>query len=294
MNSLTKAQQLDLESEKDILRKSGAPPSGFEGDDALTIAALSRLGDYMPNRKFHMEWAAREEKGHKALAGPMGIEGPAAIGFAWLASIHWTESRDPMILPIEVTNKEVYRNGKYSVHLPALELFTPEHREALDKTMAACAWLTGECQRSKLGVSTDTGRISKKELLRDFVMLVYDTPLTKQGFDGFSQISQVLAPFFAPYVLRSFKVPGHKSTKYFCPFCRHIVGNGHTMNAHIRTHLSLAGVCGHCLQATMATQEALFRKHWEEECTSLPRPSEPTPKTSSGSKKKVSAKSGRR
>ena len=67
------------------------------------------------------------------------------------------------------------------------------------------------------------------------------------------------------------------------------------MNAHIRTHLSLAGVCGHCLQATMATQDTLFTKHWDEECTALPRLSEPTGKTGSGgSKKKASTKSSRR
>ena len=176
LNSLTTAQKLDLDSERDILRASGAPPAGFEGDEVLTIAALSRLGDNMPNRKFRVEYAARNEKAREALAGPMGIEGPAAIGFTWLASVHWTESRDPMILPIEVVNEEAYRHGKYSVHLPDLELFTPEHRDALDKTMAACSFLQAERQRSKLGVSQDTGRISDKELLRDFVTLVYDTP----------------------------------------------------------------------------------------------------------------------
>ena len=158
--------------------------------------------------------------------------------------------------------------------------------------MAACSWLLGERRKSKLGLSTDTGNISEKELTREFVTLVYDTPLTKQGFDGFSQISQILSPFFAPYVLRSFTIPGHKSTKYFCPFCRYAVGNGHSMNAHIRTHLSLAGVCGHCLQATMGTQETLFTKHWEKECTARARPSEPTGKTSSA--KKASSKSSRR
>ena len=199
LKSLTKAQLLELDSEKRILKKSGATPSGFESDDALTIAALSWLGDHVPNRKFRLEWASRDEEERDALVGPLGFEGSAAIGFAWLSSVHWTESRDPMILPIEVVREEVYKHGKYSAHLPSLELFTPEHREALDKTMAACTWLTGERQKSKLGLSTDTGRISDKELTREFVTLVYDTPLTKQGFDGFSQISQVLAPFFAPY-----------------------------------------------------------------------------------------------
>ena len=198
LNSLTTAQKLDLDSEKSILRGSGATPSGFEGDNVLTIAALSRLGDNMPNCKFRMEWAARDEKAREALAGPVGFEGPAAIGFTWLASVHWTESRDPMILPIEVVSEEAYRNGKYAVYLPALELFTSEHREALNKTMAACAWLTGERQRSKLGLSQDTGHISDKELLRDFVTLVYDTPPTKQGFDGISQISQLFLKLWTP------------------------------------------------------------------------------------------------
>ena len=36
------------------------------------------------------------------------------------------------------------------------------------------------------------------------------------------------------------------------------------MNGHIRNHLSLAGVCGHCLQFTMANHEVSFKKHWKE------------------------------
>ena len=295
LKSLNKAQQLDLDSEKHILRKSGAPPAGFESDDALTVAALSRLGDYEANRRFRLEWASRDEEERAALIGAAGIEGPAAIGFGWLTMVHWSKSRDPMILPIEVVEEAIYNHGKYSAHLPSLKHFTPEQRKALDKTMAACSWLIGERRKSKLGLSTDTGNISNNELTREFVTLVYDTPLTEQGFHGFSQISQVLAPFFAPYVLRSFSVPGHKSTNAFCPFCRYIVGNGHSMNAHIRTHLSLAGVCGHCLQATMGNQETLFTKHWENECSARPRLSEPTGKTGSGgSAKKASNKGGRR
>ena len=69
---------------------------------------------------------------------------------------------------------------------------------------------------------------------------------------------------------------------------------GITMNAHIRTHLSLAGVCGHCLQATMATQEHAVQEALGEGLHGLPRTSESTGKTSSGSKKKASTKSGRR
>ena len=295
LKSLSKAQQMDLDSEKHILRKSGAPPTGFESDDALTVAALSRLGDYEANRKFCLEWASRDEEERAALIGAAGVEGTAAIGLGWLTMVHWSKSRDPTILPIEVVDDTIHSSGKYSTHLPALKYSTPEHRKASDKTMAACSWLTGERRKSKPGLSTDTGNISDKELTREFVTLVYDTPLTEQGFDGFSQISQVLAPFPAPYVLHSFSVPGHKSTKAFCPFCRYVVGNGHSMNAHIRSHLSLAGVCGHCLQAMMGTQETLFTKHWENECSARPRLSEPTGKTGSGgSAKKASNKGGRR
>ena len=292
LDSLNAAQKLDLDFEKEILTASGESPAGFDADEVLKIAALSRLGDNMSNRKFRAAWASRNEEGRAALADPLGFKGPQAIGFTWLASVHWSESRDPMILPIEVVDEDAYNHGRFSVHLPELKLFTPEHKEVLAKTMAACTWLQSKRRMSKLDVPQDSGRISEKEIVRDFVTLVYDTPPTKQGFDEITQNSQVLAPFFSPYVLRSFKVPGHKSTKYFCPFCRYVVGNGHSMNAHIRTHLSLAGVCGHCLQATMATQNTLFKNHWENECTSRPRASESTGKTGSG-KKKASVK-GRR
>ena len=292
LKSLNKAQLLELDSEKRILKKSGAAPAGYESDDCLSAAAISRLGDYDANRRFRLDWASRDEAERAALVGAAGVEGSAAIGFGWLTMVHWAKSRDPMILPIEVVEEAAYTSAKYSAHLPSLKHFTPEDRKALDKTMAACSWLLGERRKSKLGLSTDTGNISDKELTREFVTLVYDTPLTKQGFDGFSQISQILSPFFAPYVLRSFTIPGHKSTKYFCPFCRYAVGNGHSMNAHIRTHLSLAAVCGHCLQATMGTQETLFTKHWEKECPARARPEEPTGKTSSA--KKASTKSSRR
>ena len=45
----------------------------------------------------------------------------------------------------------------------------------------------------------------------------------------------------------------------------------------------------------MGTQEALFTKHWDNECSALPCLSEPTGKTGSGgSAKKASGKSGRR
>ena len=292
LKSLNKAQLLELDSEKRILKKSGAPTAGYESEDCLNAAAISRLGDYEANRRFRLDWASRDEAERANLIGAAGVEGSAAIGFGWLTMVHWAKSRDPMILPIEVVEKGVYSNGKYSAHLPSPKHLSPEDQKALDKTMAACSWLLGERRKSRLGLSNDTGNISEKELTREFVTLVYDTPLTRQGFDGFSQISQVLSPFFAPYVLRSFTIPGHKSTKYFCPFCRYAVGNGHSMNAHIRTHLSLAGVCGHCLQATMGTQETLFTKHWEKECTARARPTEPTGKT--GSAKKASTKSSRR
>ena len=290
LNSLRTAQKLDLESEKNILLASGPAPSGLKSDDVLMVAALSWLGDYVLNRKFRKEWASWDEDACEALAGPLGFTGPAAIGFTWLASVHWAESRYPMILPIEVMTDETYANCRYAAHLPDLDLFTKEHREALTKMMTACMWLAGQHQMSKLSLSKDTRWISEKELGRQSVTLVYDTPLTEQGFDGVSQISQVLAPFFSPYVLRSFTVPGHKSTKYFCPFCRHIVGNGYTMNGHIRTHLSLAGACGHCLQATMANHEVSFKKHWKNECKGLHPSSGSAGKASSGGKKKVPGK----
>ena len=159
--------------------------------------------------------------------------------------------------------------------------------------MRACVWLTGQHQMSKLTPTNDPGRISEKELGRQFATLVYNSPPTEKGFDGVSQISQVLAPFFSPYVLRGFSVPGHKSTKYFCPFCRHIVGNGYTMNAHIRTHISLAGVCGHCLQHTMTNHESSFKRHWKNECMGLNPAPGSTSKASSGSKKKSSGKTRR-
>ena len=292
LKSLNKAQLLELDSEKRILKKSGEPPAGYEGEDCLNAAAISRLGDYEANRKFRLDWASMDETDRANLVGAAGVAGPAAIGFGWLAMVHWAKSRDPMILPIEVVEKGVYSHGKYAAHLPSLKNLSSEDQTALDKTMAACSWLLGERRKSKLGMSNDTGNISEKELTREFVTLVYDTPLTRLGFHGFSQISQVLCPFFAPYVLRSFTIPGHSSTKYFCPFCRYAVSNGHTMNAHIRNHLSLAAVCGHCLQATMGTQETLFTNHWDKECPARARPAEPTGKTSSA--KKASTKSSKR
>ena len=292
LKSLNKAQLLELDSEKRILKKSGPPTSGYESEDCLNAAAISRLGDYEANRRFRLDWASRDEAERANLIGAAGIQGPAAIGFGWLTMVHWSKSRDPMILPIEVVEKGLYSSQKYSAHLPPLKHLSADDQKALDKTLAAGSWLLGERRKCRLGVSNDTGSISVNELTREFVTLVYDTPLTRQGFAGFSQISQILAPFFAPYVLRSFTIPGHQSTKYFCPFCRYAVGNGHSMNAHIRTHLSLAGVCGHCLQFTMGTQEALFSKHWDNDCPARARSAEPTGKT--GSTKKTSTKSSRR
>ena len=131
------------------------------------------------------------------LAGPLGFTGATAQGFTWLASVHWAKSSDPMILPIEMVTKEVYANCKYAAHLPALDQFPKEHRDALSKTMTACMWLQSQHQMSKGALTKNTRRISDKELGRQFVTLVYETPLTEQGFDGHSQISQVW-PLFSP------------------------------------------------------------------------------------------------
>ena len=253
LKNLNKAQLLELDSEKRILKKSGTAPAGYESEDCLNAAAISRLGDYEANRRFRLDWASRDEAERAALIGAAGVEGSAAIGFGWLTMVHWAKSRDPMILPIEVVERGVYTSAKYSAHLPSLKHLTPEDQKALDKTMAACSWLLGEQRKSKLGLSTDTGNISEKELTREFVTLVYDTPLMRLGFDGFSQISQVLSPFFAPMSFVASQYPGTSPQNTSALSAAMPWGNGHSMNAHIRTHLSLAGVCGHCLQATMGT-----------------------------------------
>ena len=117
LDGLKEAQKLDLDSEKEILRASGSAPSGYESEEVLTVAALSRLGDYVPNRKFRKDWASRGAAERESLARPLDFTGAAAIGFTWLASVHWSEVRHPLILPIKVTSEEIYARCKYAVHL---------------------------------------------------------------------------------------------------------------------------------------------------------------------------------
>ena len=177
--------------------------------------------------------------------------------------VHWRHCSDPIILPINTQDENSYVSSPYNAHLPPLLNFS-KTQETLQRTMTACARLKNQQRASKDRILTsDTGKISKKERDRKFLTLG-----VQQSLPGLAGAVTLLFPLCVMVI----RLPVIRlSTKYFCPFCKYTIGNGHMMNDYLHSHISLAGVCGHCLDFTMTTHDQLFTAHWRNDCWGLKR-----------------------
>ena len=167
----------------------------------------------------------------------------------WLMSGWWERKRqkEHPIIPVDCVDDLSYTQSPFckSLLLPALEEYEGGSLQRLRNTMVAAAWDRTQCW-------TEGDR--PREYL--FVTLVYDRPMTGA--------SAGLEPFHGPSTTRAL------NSVYFCAWCDGPSGsttNAETYNAHIRSHLGLALVCGQCLSFTVARQQQdKFPDHFANKC----------------------------
>ena len=166
----------------------------------------------------------------------------------WLSSSWWDGDRqfEHPIIPIECVDEQSYAQSPYTqaLLLPAFEDYEGDGLTRLRNTMIAAAW--AHKQRRTEGDRP-------QEYL--FVTLVYDREMTGA--------SAGLEPFHGPSAMRAL------NSVYFCAWCEGGSGsttNAETYNAHMRTHLGLAPICGQCFQFTSARQQDKFPDHFTNKC----------------------------
>ena len=204
-------------------------------DDELVVAA--RAG-----------WRQLDSRGRRNVAAwfPTLESGPALY---WLTSGWWEMGRqmEHPIVPVDCVDEQSYTQSPFarSLLLPALEDYEGDSLTRLRNTMIAAAWA-----RTQRRTEGDRPR----EYL--FITLVYDRPMTGA--------SAGLEPFHGPSSMRAL------NSVYFCAWCDGASGsttNAKTYNAHMRTHLGLALVCGQCLHFTVARQQQdKFPDHFANKC----------------------------